>query len=55
MNRILDDQALAKRFGASGRRRALERFTVERMVAETIAAYRSTFEVPCVPDAVGSV
>jgi rhamnosyl/mannosyltransferase len=55
MNRILDDRALAKSFGASGRRRALERFTVERMVAETLAAYRSTLEVPRVPDAVGSV
>jgi len=35
----LKDPALAARFGASGRQRAAEYFSVERMVAETQHVY----------------
>lgn len=37
--RLLDDPALAARLAAEGRRRALERFGVERMVERTLAVY----------------
>lgn len=36
---LLDDAALAGRFAAEGRRRALARFGVERMVERTVALY----------------
>ena len=36
---LLDDAELARRLGASGRQRALERFTADRMVDETLATY----------------
>lgn len=37
--RLLDDPALAARLAAEGRRRALERFSVQRMVQRTLAVY----------------
>jgi len=40
LNRLFEDVELARRFGARGRERALERFTAERMVDETLALYR---------------
>ena len=38
--RLLKDPALAARLGASGRQRAAEYFSVERMVSETLAVYQ---------------
>jgi glycosyltransferase involved in cell wall biosynthesis len=37
--RLLKDPALAARLGASGRQRAAEYFSVERMVSETVNVY----------------
>jgi rhamnosyl/mannosyltransferase len=41
INRILNEPALATRFGSSARARALQLFTSRRMVAETLALYQS--------------
>jgi rhamnosyl/mannosyltransferase len=40
LNRLLDDVKLARHFGTTGRQRALERFTSDRMVEETLGIYR---------------
>jgi rhamnosyl/mannosyltransferase len=40
LNRLLDDAELARHLGTKGRQRALERFTADRMVDETLAIYR---------------
>jgi glycosyltransferase involved in cell wall biosynthesis len=37
---LIDDPARAARMGAAGRKRFLERFTIERSVSETTAVYR---------------
>jgi glycosyltransferase involved in cell wall biosynthesis len=39
LGRLLEDPELSLRLGAAGRRRAVERFSVSRMVAETAALY----------------
>jgi rhamnosyl/mannosyltransferase len=44
MNRIFDDPSLSRRLGADGRLRALEWFTADRMVGETLSLYRSLKE-----------
>jgi len=40
ISRVLDDPALAARLSSKARQRALERFTADRMVEETLAVYR---------------
>jgi rhamnosyl/mannosyltransferase len=40
LNRLLDDSQLARKFGAQGRTRALERFSADRMVDETLNLYQ---------------
>ena len=40
LNRLLEQPDLARRLGARGRERAIERFTTKRMVDETLAIYR---------------
>ena len=37
--RVLDDPALASRFGTAGRKRAVDAFTAERMLQQTMALY----------------
>ena len=37
---LLEDRALTERMGRAARRRAEERFDVERMVADTLDVYR---------------
>jgi rhamnosyl/mannosyltransferase len=49
LNRLLDDIELARRFGSKGRQRALERFTADRMVDETLAIYREVTTSSSVP------
>jgi rhamnosyl/mannosyltransferase len=41
LNRLLGDRALASAYGAIARRRVLESFSREQMVADTMALYRS--------------
>jgi hypothetical protein len=40
LRRVLDDRALAARLASAGCKRASERFSVERMVRETVEVYR---------------
>lgn len=44
--RVLKDPPLAARLGASGRQRAAEYFSVERMVGETLAVYEKNLQRP---------
>lgn len=41
---LLDDRALARRLGARGRERVLDRFTMDRIAAETVAIYQRLLE-----------
>jgi glycosyltransferase involved in cell wall biosynthesis len=41
LRRVAEDPSLRRRMGQAGRARALARFTVERMVRETLEVYRS--------------
>ncbi len=43
--RLLDDPPLARQMGEAGRESALRRFTVERMVDETMAVYEETLRL----------
>lgn len=47
MNRLLRDPALMKRFGAAGRRRATELFSLQRSLQQHEALYRSLADVEC--------
>jgi glycosyltransferase involved in cell wall biosynthesis len=40
LRELLDDPAIARRLGQAGRRTVMERFTVERMVGQTVGVYR---------------
>jgi rhamnosyl/mannosyltransferase len=50
LNRLLDDGQLARQFGAQGRRRALERFSADRMVDETLNLYEKVTASGGVPN-----
>jgi glycosyltransferase involved in cell wall biosynthesis len=45
LNRLLEDAGLRRQMGEAGRRRALDRFTEARMLAETTAVYSRSLEV----------
>ena len=49
---LLQDEALRTRMGAAGLARARERFTVDRMVAATIAVYEQVLNTPSSPSIV---
>ncbi|MDQ7841235.1 MAG: glycosyltransferase [bacterium] len=49
LDRLLTDPALRRRMGEAGRRRALEHFTEERMLAETAAVYERALSVRARP------
>ena len=47
MNRLLRDPELLQRFGAAGRRRATELFSLQRSLQQHEALYRSLADVEC--------
>ena len=48
VGRLMDDPALARRLGAAGRARVVERFTWRAVAEQTVAWYRRTRgETPC--------
>jgi len=44
LQRLLDDRSETRRLGQAGRARVLERFTMARIAAETVAVYRNLLE-----------
>jgi rhamnosyl/mannosyltransferase len=51
LNRLLDDSQLARQLGSQGRTRALERFTADRMVDETLTLYQGVTASEGMPQA----